>query len=229
MSQGSFNPKIRFLGQKVCSAARLQTDRQTDMKVTTVGTHSGFQDLFLQPIIKDRPNILWYCDKWYVSHEKCWWLRLDISTDFLLKPELTLFLGLARDLYYLKALFTDIYSFQCLHPTNSQQFYPIRSCLLWTRPCPSMNTCEVTAVGVPLVPVMPWYNTTTVVILTHSWSTGRSSYISLELDQTIPIRPSGCLRCANEWIDYDNIRYNIELQEMAPPILPQSGQNSFSL
>ena len=30
MSQGSFNPKIRFLGQKVCSVARLQTHRQTD-------------------------------------------------------------------------------------------------------------------------------------------------------------------------------------------------------
>ena len=30
MSQGSVNPKIRFLGQKVCSVARLQTDTQTD-------------------------------------------------------------------------------------------------------------------------------------------------------------------------------------------------------
>ena len=30
MSQGSFNPKIRFLGQKVCSVARLQTHIQTD-------------------------------------------------------------------------------------------------------------------------------------------------------------------------------------------------------
>ena len=30
MSQGSFNPKISFLGQKVCSVARLHTDRQTD-------------------------------------------------------------------------------------------------------------------------------------------------------------------------------------------------------
>ena len=27
MSQGSFSPKIRFLGQKVCSVARTQTDR----------------------------------------------------------------------------------------------------------------------------------------------------------------------------------------------------------
>ena len=26
MSQGSFNPKIRFLGQKVCSVSRIQTD-----------------------------------------------------------------------------------------------------------------------------------------------------------------------------------------------------------
>ena len=30
--------------------------RQTDTKVTTVGTLSGFQEFFLQPIIKDRPN-----------------------------------------------------------------------------------------------------------------------------------------------------------------------------
>ena len=30
MSQGSLNPKIRFLGQKVCPVARRQTDRQTD-------------------------------------------------------------------------------------------------------------------------------------------------------------------------------------------------------
>ena len=56
MSQGSFNQKIRFLGQKVCSVARLQTDRQTHTKVTTEGTLSGFQEFFLQPIIKDRPN-----------------------------------------------------------------------------------------------------------------------------------------------------------------------------
>ena len=38
MSQGSFNPKIMFLGQKVCSVA-----------VCT-------QELFLQPIIKDWSN-----------------------------------------------------------------------------------------------------------------------------------------------------------------------------
>ena len=54
MSQGSFNPKIRFLGQKVCSVARLHTHTHT--KVTTVGTLSGFQEFFLQPIIKDRPK-----------------------------------------------------------------------------------------------------------------------------------------------------------------------------
>ena len=30
MSQGSFNPKIRFLGQKVCPVARVRTDGQTD-------------------------------------------------------------------------------------------------------------------------------------------------------------------------------------------------------
>ena len=47
MSQGSFNQKIRFLGQNVCSVARVQTDRQTDMKVKTEDTLSGFQDFFL--------------------------------------------------------------------------------------------------------------------------------------------------------------------------------------
>ena len=44
MSQGSFSPKIRFLGQKVCSVARRQTDSQTDTKVNTEDTLSEFQD-----------------------------------------------------------------------------------------------------------------------------------------------------------------------------------------
>ena len=58
MSQGSLNPKIRFLGQKMCSVARRQTHRQTDThtKVTIVGTLSGFQEFFFQPFIKDRTN-----------------------------------------------------------------------------------------------------------------------------------------------------------------------------
>ena len=60
MAQGSLDPKIRFLGQKVCSVARVQTDtqthRQTDTKVNTEGTLSGVEDVLLQPIIKDRPN-----------------------------------------------------------------------------------------------------------------------------------------------------------------------------
>ena len=33
-----------------------QTDTQTHTKVISEGTLSGFQDFFLQPIIKDRPN-----------------------------------------------------------------------------------------------------------------------------------------------------------------------------
>ena len=57
MSQGSLDPKIRFIGQKVCSVARVQTHRQTDTKVNTEDTLSGFQEFFLQPIIKDRSNI----------------------------------------------------------------------------------------------------------------------------------------------------------------------------
>ena len=51
MSQGSLNPKIRFLGQNMCSVAWLHTHTQTHTKVT------GFRIFFLQPIIKDRPNI----------------------------------------------------------------------------------------------------------------------------------------------------------------------------
>ena len=64
MSQWSLNPRIRFLGQKLWSVARVQTDGQTDRrtdgqtdtKVTTEGTLSWFQELILQPITKDRPN-----------------------------------------------------------------------------------------------------------------------------------------------------------------------------
>ena len=33
-----------------------RTDAQTDTKVNTEGTLSGFQDFFLQSTIKDRPN-----------------------------------------------------------------------------------------------------------------------------------------------------------------------------
>ena len=60
MSQGSLNPKIRFLGLKVSPVAHLRTDTQTHMKVTTEGTLSGFQEFFLQPVIKDRPNMWSY-------------------------------------------------------------------------------------------------------------------------------------------------------------------------
>ena len=56
MFQGSLNPKIRFLAQKLWSVARVQRDTQTHTKVNTEGTLSGFQGIFLQPIIKDRPN-----------------------------------------------------------------------------------------------------------------------------------------------------------------------------
>ena len=52
MSQGSLYQKNRFLGQKVCT-----TCLKTDTRVNTVATLSGFQEFFLQPIIKDRSNI----------------------------------------------------------------------------------------------------------------------------------------------------------------------------
>ena len=65
MSKGSLEPKIRFLGQKVCSVARVQTDRQTDRHThrqtdTTMNTEdtlSEFHEVFLRPIIKDRSNM----------------------------------------------------------------------------------------------------------------------------------------------------------------------------
>ena len=67
ISQGSLNPKIRFLAQKLWSVVRIQrhrdTDRQTHTKVNTEGTLSGFQDFFLQPIIKYRPNTVWWLSK----------------------------------------------------------------------------------------------------------------------------------------------------------------------
>ena len=64
MSQESLDPKIWFIGPKVSSVARVQTDRhtdtqtdrQTDTKVNTEDTLSGFQEFFLQSIIKDRSN-----------------------------------------------------------------------------------------------------------------------------------------------------------------------------
>ena len=63
MSQGSLDPKIRFLGQKVCSIARVQTDgqthRQTDTKVNTETLFQGFRNV---SIIKDRSK------KHYVQH-----------------------------------------------------------------------------------------------------------------------------------------------------------------
>ena len=61
LSQGSFNQKIGFLAQNMLSVARVQRHIDTDTKVTTVGTLSGFNEFFLQPIIKDRPNMFKKC------------------------------------------------------------------------------------------------------------------------------------------------------------------------
>ena len=61
MSHGSLKPKIRFLGQKVCSVSRVQADRQADRqthtKVNAEDALSRFQEFVLQPIIKDRSNV----------------------------------------------------------------------------------------------------------------------------------------------------------------------------
>ena len=54
MSQGSLDPKIRFLGQKVCSVARVQTDTQTDTKVNTEDTLSGFPSTYHQGSVQKR-------------------------------------------------------------------------------------------------------------------------------------------------------------------------------
>ena len=57
MPQGSLNPKIRFLGQKVYHVDYLQTDTHTDRHESEYRGHrSVFQEFSLQPIIKDRSN-----------------------------------------------------------------------------------------------------------------------------------------------------------------------------
>ena len=43
MSQGSLDPKIRFIGQKLCSVARAQTDRQTDRHESDYCGHPTFR------------------------------------------------------------------------------------------------------------------------------------------------------------------------------------------
>ena len=52
MSQGSLDPKIRFIGQKVCYVARVQTHRHTDRHESEY--RGLFSIFFLQPIIKDQ-------------------------------------------------------------------------------------------------------------------------------------------------------------------------------
>ena len=52
MSQGSFNPKIRFLGQKVWPVACSQTVRRTDTQSDYWGHPFEFQDV--GPILDDR-------------------------------------------------------------------------------------------------------------------------------------------------------------------------------
>ena len=54
--------------------------------MTTEGTLSGFQDFFLQPIIKDRPNI---------DHNKC---RID-SNHVLVSLVLSQFIGSLRSIF----------------------------------------------------------------------------------------------------------------------------------
>ena len=46
----------RYVCLFVCLSVTTQTDAQTDTKVNTEDTLSGFQDFFLQPVIKVRSN-----------------------------------------------------------------------------------------------------------------------------------------------------------------------------
>ena len=77
MSQISINPKIRFPRPKGVPCS-LVTHRQTDRHIHThesdycVGTLSVFQEFFLQPIIKDRPNSMrLICTPSTIPH--VWW------------------------------------------------------------------------------------------------------------------------------------------------------------
>jgi len=87
MSQGSLNPKIRLLGQKMCYVARerTHTHRQTHTKVTTVGTLSGFHEFFLQPIIKDRPYKVISSMPWF-NHQPPYIGPIKIDVFFLITP-----------------------------------------------------------------------------------------------------------------------------------------------
>ena len=55
MSQGSLNLEIKFLGKKVYSVAHLHTHTQTDMKLNTEDTLSGFQDFFFNLLSRIGP------------------------------------------------------------------------------------------------------------------------------------------------------------------------------
>jgi hypothetical protein len=54
MSQGSLDPKIWFLGQKVCSVARVQTDTQTDGQTDTKVNKHNAELQRTAPIPKDK-------------------------------------------------------------------------------------------------------------------------------------------------------------------------------
>ena len=72
MPKGSFNPKIRFLGEKVCSVARIQTDIQTD-NMNTEDTLSWFLDFPFNLSSRISP-IMASCRKigpWYRLKGKC--------------------------------------------------------------------------------------------------------------------------------------------------------------
>ena len=56
-STQELDPQLKNYGQQLAyRETDRHTHRQTNTKVNTEGTLSGFQDFFLQPIIKDRPN-----------------------------------------------------------------------------------------------------------------------------------------------------------------------------
>ena len=115
MSQGSFNPKIRFLAQKLWSVARVQRHRQTHThtKVNTEDILSGFQDFSIQPIIKDRSNLL---EDWVTLATQSHFIAY-LPTCSLVSP-----------IYLLACLFVCIVCWIELKPMEFIYAFPIISC-----------------------------------------------------------------------------------------------------
>ena len=67
MSQGSFSPKIRFLGQKVCSVARTQTDRHESEYRGHPFRVSGFFKFFFNLSSRSGPTTRMKCSNGFIA------------------------------------------------------------------------------------------------------------------------------------------------------------------